>query len=179
MSSQYAAGVIVGIITILVIIVIINKLNKDNIKGHFDERQEFVRGRAYKYSSFTFMGLILVYLLVSETGIFDSLPVTHGCAAGFILFTGIMVYALYCIKNDAYLGIGVNAKSYKIMMWIVIACNTFTLVIRIIDGRFIENGKVTFQSGTYLMFVIVFVSIMISLQLRDSKLRKEEIDEES
>lgn len=179
MSIEYAAGVAAGVITALIVIVVINKVSKNSLKGHYDERQELVRGRGYKYAAFTFMGLILVYLFANELGVFDLLPVTHGCAAGFIFFAGVMVYALYCIHNDAYLGIGSSARSYKIVMWIVIACNTFTLITKIIDGEFMENGKIPFTSGTYLMFVIVFVCIMIALQVRGSRLRKEEADEES
>lgn len=179
MDMEFAIGSAIAVITVGALIVIIHKLNRKNVKGHFDERQELARGRAYKYSSFTFMILILVYLFINELGLFDSLPMTHGCAAIVIFFAGIMVYALYCIRHDAYLGVGTDMRSYRTVMWIVIACNAFTLISKIMDGELTESGKVPFSSGTYLMFVIVFSGIMISLQARDRRLRKEEADEES
>ena len=55
MSTSYAAGLAFGIVTALIIFALIWKFSKKSMKGTFDERQELVRGRGYKYASFTML----------------------------------------------------------------------------------------------------------------------------
>lgn len=179
MNNEYAAGVAVGILTALLILFIIRKLNKENKKGYYDERQELVRGRGYKYSMFTVIILLAVDMLGDEFGLFEILPVTHSTAACFIFMTGVMVYALYCIYNDAYLGIGANIKAYKITMWVVIIANLASLVSRIWAGELLENGKLSFSAATGIFFTIDFAIIMIALEIKSRREGKEETDEES
>ena len=58
MSTSYAAGLAFGIVTALIIFAVIWKFSKKSMKGTFDERQELVRGRGYKYASFTMLSLL-------------------------------------------------------------------------------------------------------------------------
>ena len=63
-SAEYATGMAVGIIAALALFFIIWKFNKTKLKGQFDERQELVRGRGYKYACFTLLGLAVLDLLL-------------------------------------------------------------------------------------------------------------------
>ena len=64
MNNDYATGLAVGIIVAIVILGIIWKFSKNKMKGKFDERQELVRGRGYKYACFTLLGLLTLDLLL-------------------------------------------------------------------------------------------------------------------
>ena len=66
MSTSYAMGLAFGIVTALIIFAVVWKFSKKSMKGTFDERQELVRGRGYKYACFTFLGLLVIDLLIES-----------------------------------------------------------------------------------------------------------------
>ena len=177
MSTGYASGLAVGIVTALIIFAIIWKFKKTKMKGQFDERQELVRGRGYKYASFTMLGLLCVDLLIESYNAFDVLPVPRTLALFFIILTGVMVYALYCIKNDSYFGVGTDVRTYRAVMWIVIVCNAISAFAGLKDGA-LEDGKLAFGPWASLLFCIAFASIMISLSVKQRSLAKEEAEED-
>ena len=76
MSTSYAAVLAFCSVTALIIFALVWKFSKKTMKGKFDERQELVRGRGYKYASFTLLGLITLDLLAESLGAFAKLPVT-------------------------------------------------------------------------------------------------------
>lgn len=177
MTTSYAAGLAVGIAAALVIFFVIWKFSKKHMKGQFDERQELVRGRGYKYASFTLLGLITLDLLIESLGAFDMLPVTRELALFFIILAGVMVYALYCIKNDSYFGVGMDTRTYRAVMWIVIVCNAVSAFSGLRDCAMI-GGKLVFGPCASLLFVIAFGIIMIMLNIRSKRAAIEEAEED-
>ena len=171
MNNDYAAGLAVGIIAAIVFFGIIWKFNKNKMKGKFDERQELVRGRGYKYACFTLLGLLTLDLLLESFRAFEILPVTRELFLFFILLVGVMVYALYCIRNDSYFGVGMDTRTYRAVMWIVIVCNAISAVSGLMDGGAMVDG-------TALIFVIAFVILMISLKVRSRSAALEESEED-
>lgn len=176
-STDYAKGLAFGIVTALIIFVIVWKLGKKTMKGNFDERQELVRGRGYKFATFTMLGLLVLDLLVESLGAFETLPVPRTLAIFFIILTGVMVYALYCIKNDSYFGVGTDMRTYRAVMWVVIVCNLISGVTGLKDGA-MENGKLDFGPCASLLFCAAFAVIMIALGVRNRKAAAEEMAEE-
>ena len=177
MSNSYAAGLAFGIVTALIIFIIIWKFSKKSMKGKFDERQELVRGRGYKYASFTMLGLITLDLLIESYNAFDTLPVPRTLALFFIILAGVMVYALYCIKNDSYFGVGTDYRTYRAVMWIVIVCNAVSGFSGLRSGA-MADGKLAFGPCASILFCIAFVMIMISLSAKQRSLAKEEAEED-
>lgn len=177
MSTSYATGLAFGIVTALIIYFIVWKLNKKTMKGKFDERQELVRGRGYKYACFTLLGLILVYLLTESYGAFEVIPVPRTLALFFIILAGVMVYALYCIKNDSYFGVGMDTRSYRAVMWVVIVCNAVSGFSGLRDGALLD-GKLAFGPCASLLFCIAFVIIMISLSVKQRSQAKEAAEDD-
>ena len=62
MNNSYTTGLAFGICFALIAYVVIYKFQKEKLSGHYDERQELIRGRAYKYSLFTMIFLLLADL---------------------------------------------------------------------------------------------------------------------
>lgn len=178
MSTSYAAGLAFGIVTALIIFVVIWKFSKKAMKGQFDERQELVRGRGYKYACFTLLGLITVDLLAESFGWFETLPFTRELALFAIILIGVMVYALYCIKNDSYFGVGTDTRTYRAVMWVVIVSNAISAFSNLRDGAMVD-GKLEFGRCASLLFVISFVIIMIALYVKKIRADREESDEEA
>ena len=178
MNSDYAAGLAVGIIAAIVFFGIIWKFNKNKMKGKFDERQELVRGRGYKYACFTLLGLLTLDLLLESFRAFEILPVTRELFLFFILLVGVMVYALYCIRNDSYFGVGMDTRTYRAVMWIVIVCNAISAVSGLMDGGAMVDGKLAFGPWAALVFVIAFVILMTSLKVRSRSAALEESEED-
>ena len=177
MSTSYAAGLVVGIVTALVIFFIIKKFLKKSMKGTFDERQELVRGRGYKYACFTMLIMLTLDLLLESFDAFETLPVTRTLAVFIMILVGVMVYALYCIKNDSYFGVGTDTRTYRAVMWIVIVCNAVSGFIGLKDGAMVD-GKLSFGPCASLLFCLAFVIIMITLRIKQNNMAKEEAEED-
>jgi hypothetical protein len=176
MSTSYEAGLAFGIVTALIIFALIWKFSKKTMKGTFDERQELVRGRGYKYACFTMLGLLTLDLLIESFGAFDALPVTRELAIFVIILAGVMVYALYCIKNDSYFGVGTDTRTYRAVMWIVIVCNAISGITGLKDGAIVD-GKLSFGPCASLLFCLAFVIIMIMISVKKRGMDKEEAAE--
>ena len=176
MSTSYAAGLAFGIVTALIIFAVIWKFSKKSMKGTFDERQELVRGRGYKYASFTMLSLLVIDLLIESLGAFETLPVTRTLAIFIMILAGVMVYALYCIKNDSYFGVGTDSRTYRAVMWIVIVCNAVSGFTGLKDGA-MEDGKLAFGPCASLLFCIAFCIIMITLAVKGRRSAEEAEDE--
>lgn len=176
-STGYTAGMAVGIIAALALFIIIWKFNKTKLKGQFDERQELVRGRGYKYACFTLLGLIVLDLLLEGIGAFETLPVGRDLYLFFVILTGVMVYALYCIKNDSYFGVGMDTRTYRAVMWVVIVCNALSAFSGLRDGA-MADGKLAFSPCASLIFCVAFIIIMISLNVRSRNAALEEAEDD-
>lgn len=177
MSTGYATGLAVGIAAALILFAIVWKLNKKIMKGQFDERQELVRGRGYKYACFTLLCLLVVDLIAESYGVFDSTPLTREIAIFVMILAGVMVYALYCIKNDSYFGVGTDTRTYRAVMWVVIVSNAISGFSNLKDGAMV-NGKLAFGPCASLLFCLAFVIIMIALYVKKYRLDKEEAAED-
>ena len=177
MNTSYAAGLAFGIVTALIIFALVWKFSKKTMKGKFDERQELVRGRGYKYAFFTILVLITLDLLAEGFDAYATLPVTRELALFFILLVGVMVYALYCIRNDSYFGVGTDYRTYRAVMWIVVVCNAFSAFSGLRSGAIVD-GKLAFGPCSALLFVVAFAIILISLSVKQRKAAIEEAEED-
>lgn len=178
MNNDYATGLAVGIIVAIVLFAIIWKFSKNKMKGKFDERQELVRGRGYKYACFTLLGLLTLDLLLECFRVFEALPITRELYLFFMILVGVMVYALYCVKNDSYFGVGMDTRTYRAVMWIVIVCNAISAVSGLMNGGAMVDGKLAFGPWAALICVIAFIILMISLKVRSRSADLEEAEEE-
>ncbi|MBQ3291844.1 MAG: hypothetical protein IJH43_05675 [Mogibacterium sp.] len=177
-SKDYAMGLAFGIVTALIIFALIWKFSKKGLKGTFDERQELVRGRGYKYATFTMLILLAIELLIESFDLFETLPITRTLTLFFIILAGVLVYAFYCIKNDAYFGVGTDARTYRIVMWAVIIVNAISGIIGLKNGAMVD-GKLAFGPVASLLFVAAFIMILVAMSIRNnSHAGEEESDEE-
>lgn len=162
-SIAYWLGFFVGILVVALVSVIFTIImKKKNGKCEYDERQELARGKAYKYAYFT----LLMYLLLSIIGmnlIEAHIPFTIVAFVGICI--SVSVYAISCIKNDAYIGLQRNANKTAIAFILAGIINLGCGCVRMVKGEqllaedFVDNVCINFMAGL-LLFLIAIVLLV-------------------
>lgn len=140
-SFGMAAGIAVGVIIGLIIIKFANKNKK--LKTEYDERQELVRGRGYRYAFYTIAIYETILLCVSIGG-FPDIPVEQYVFHAFGIFLGAGVLCAYCIWNDAYWGRNNDLRRFRATFSILLALNVFPVVLSLMTGVEMVNGYLDF-----------------------------------
>ena len=176
-SSSLFFLIIMLIISVMIIIltVILMLVTK---KPNYDERQEFERGRGFKFAFFTMLVSITISLIIDSSNILPGVGsiVLYGTS----IFAGLAVYVVYCIWNEAYIAPNQQKKSVMILFAIVTFTNIMISVNNILNGKLIENGKIGFgfiNILCVLTFSIVFFALLIK-EIYDKKTRSNESDDE-
>lgn len=174
MSTAYIMGIVVGVLVAVILALIIYKLTGNPWKGYYDERQELIRGRGYKYACFTLLILMAVDMLIEVTGFIDKLPVANEAIMFIFIITGVLVYAIYSIMHDAYLGIGQNGKSYTVMILFIVVVNLLAAVMSIRSDDVFEGGKFSTGVCMQLVSVVAFAAVLIAMWARKAQIKKQE-----
>ena len=148
-----ALGLLVGLLLVVVILKVTKKDGK--IKCKYDERQEVVRGRAFKYAFFTLMGCCIFYGVVNSMGERFYMDPLAGMV--FNICVGVTVYASYCIWKESYFSLNENPKRVLIAFGVIGVFNTAMGISHICDGSIMENGMVSFRCVNLICGIMLFV----------------------
>lgn len=174
MKTGILAGVICGlVIGGLMVIVLLKAMNADHsIKCKYDERQQLVRGKGFKYAFFTLLGYNLLAGmlndLVFKKPIMD-MPITM--ALGAII--GVLVYVLYCIWNEGYISLNENPKKVMIAFTVIGIANIGLGIGKILHEGLTENGMLTIDSINLLLGVMMLITVG-ALAIKSALNKKEE-----
>lgn len=176
-TEQVEKGFITGIaivfvVSLVLIMVILKTTKKDgSIKCKYDERQDLVRGRGFKYAFFT----LLIYNFVVPMFEICDVELPADSTALFMIgaIIGLLVYVIYAIWNEAYFSLNENPKKVMIAFAFIGVFNLMLGVMRMVDGTFLTDGKLTFHSINFLLG-IVFVIIFITLAAKQICNKREE-----
>ncbi|MEE1124923.1 MAG: hypothetical protein UHK60_01925 [Acutalibacteraceae bacterium] len=151
-------------IIIIIALIIISILKIKNKKSNFDERQELVRGKAYKYAFFSMAIYGAIYLLCSM--FIEKEFLTASMALIIDMFIGLVVSGVYSIWNEAFftLNIKQSPKAYIVLLIWVTLLNSYTGISAIIDGNIIENGTLSTASISLIgsiSLTIILITILI------------------
>lgn len=165
----FVIGLAIGLLVVAICLAV--SKNGDETKNQFDERQELVRGKGFKYGFFTLMlsNAVLLFLKVLEVPLFGNMEVAMTAS----IVVGVAVFASYCIWNDGYFALNENRKSLLIMFGLIGALNIVISMANLMAGEVIENGALTFRSAN-LFCALLFLVIFVVLLLKHIKDRKEE-----
>ena len=168
-----AMGLIIGIIISLFVIKAFNKDGK--MKTKYDEMQELVRGRAYKYAFWTFVFYEALLIIA------DCCNLDLRCSNYMLQFIGIiiavMVHAIYSIWNDAYIGLNTNPKRFAIICVLIALLNLAIGIGSITRVGLLENGMIR-DSLSNLLCGICFLVLAVVLFIKRSHDSAEEESEE-
>ena len=169
-SFAYIAGVVVGILVVAVAMYFFGRhAHTDGArKPKFDERQELIRGRGYKYAFFCLLAYLVVY---GAAGYLVMEPV----AGAFLgIMVGVAVYAGYTIWNDAYFAMNEKRRMYIGLFAVITVINAVAGISNCVQGRVIQDGRLSGGGSVNLMCAVLFLVIMVMLLVKEIAARREE-----
>lgn len=166
-------GVIIGCIIGIILLLFILKLTKTDgdIKCKYDERQELVRGKGFKYAFFTL--LFYNFAAACLTVAFEEIPID---SSGFLMIgvlIQLLVYVTYAIWNEAYFSLNENPRKVMIVLAVLGFVNLLFGIWQMADGRFLENGVLTFRSMNFFIGIVMII-IFLVLAVKQICRRREE-----
>ncbi len=177
MSTTASIGMVVGIMVGLVICVILFKFaNTDNkIKAKYDERQEAIKGRGYKYSFYTllFLEALLMILKMSEL----TIPVEDYLVHLGVILIGALVLCLHSIWNGVYWGLNNNHKRYYIIFAIAAVLNLIPVIAAFANNSITPEGfdSIPVMNLMVIVWLAVIGIVALIKKLLDSKENAEEV----
>ena len=137
----------------------------------YDEMQLKIRAKGYQIGFFTALFLMLVLILLCELNCLT--VVTPGFAIYTALIVSVTVFTIYCILNDAFLAIRGKANRYFFLFGMVVVIEGLVFVRSLVDGKMLEDGKLTFGSSAPAVIAVCFLAILITLAVKTIRNRKE------
>lgn len=164
MNSDFMGYVVAfGLMVVVAIMILIIRKKLGPECKNYDERQILIRGKGYRISFMTVLLLSFIY-----AGFFYGMTkdiISPQLVIFTIGFLGIMIYAVYCILNDAYLQVGQNPKKWIILMAFVIIANALAAFAGS-DQGLTAQGLATgmaINSIIAILFGVVLVVFLIKL----------------
>lgn len=158
----FLVGILTGIVVFVLLMLVVNK--NRSVKTEYDERQELLRGKGFKYGFFA--GLIYVVVLMLLDMMEIAIPATQEVIYFSIIFVAATVMTSYCILTGAYFGINNDRKRFYILSIFVMVINLLTPIRFMIDGSFIQNGLLS-TSCINLMCATLFFFISVECIIRN------------
>ena len=153
-------GILIGLIICFIAFKVMNKNGK--IKTEYDERQNEIRGLAYKYGFWTTCGYLGILFILSTLEV--DIPITTALLyfIGFVI--GAMVVCVYSILKGAYFGLNNIQKRWYIFMAFFMVFNFVVSFVEFKSGDMIIDGKLDLPFVNFIcgvMFLIIFVTTYI------------------
>ena len=148
--------VLVLAISALLIVVLLAMTQKgEGLKQNYDERQELLRGKGFKYAFYTM--LILNFALFTFETAEVYLPMSAGIAMFFSELIGVGVYAVYCIWKDAYFALNQKANTLTAVFFVMGTMNLMMGIDAFVKGVAIQNNQLTFRSMNLFCGILMLV----------------------
>ncbi len=165
------AGIIVGLIVVALVKIIIFKKDIGK-KDEYDERQELLRNRGFKYAYFsTLIGLGVVFLF---KGVFDfNITLSYSFMISTVLFLSLGIYVVYCIMHDAYFSLTSNRTKFGIMMTVLSLFNLASGIIAIVNGHADIHSE-SLAGIANLECGLVFLAAGLAMFIKNKMDKKEE-----
>ncbi|WP_297819738.1 hypothetical protein [uncultured Lactobacillus sp.] len=136
---------------LVAIFVVILFTNKGKTKVKYDERQEMIRNRSYKYGWYTVNLFLLAYVFVNNN--FNAKLDTNIILA--IVIFGALVVTFYQILKSAYFGIG---KKYPaIFGWLMLIVGLMNAVVVIQQFRLSHDLEIGNMACSTMLVVFLVV----------------------
>lgn len=124
----------------------------------YDERQILARGRAFMWGFFSLMICLMVY------GLTDMLielwcDTLTGCI--ICICVSLIVFAVICIRQDAFAGIGQKRKRNLTVLLVLTAANLLFGVSHIIDGDLLRDGLLSFRSVSLIVGATTGIVLLV------------------
>ena len=174
--DTYKLGFAAGFFAVIIAALILRKVLHRQ-QTVYDERQEMIRGIAYRYGFFSMMVAAVVYIFLAGIGLSGAVEPT--LAVFIVMITGVITYVSYSIAHGAYFGINNNRKRWIILDGVIVAVNAGCAVMEYMNGGLFENGVLTLSGNANLICAAAFAAIFAALIVKERSERMGNDDEES
>lgn len=160
MNAAMGLGMLCGIGFGLLVLWIVKRDRA--LKCKYDERQELVRGKGFKYGFYT---MILYNFLYASSELIFEKSYMDGSVAGLIsIFLGMAVSICYCIWKDSYISLNENPKQMMIVFAVLGIPNLIGGIRMFLSGEAVQNGKLTIHCINLLcalMCILFFITLFL------------------
>lgn len=157
-------GILIGVLAGLLLVIVILKVTKKDgsIKCRYDERQEKVRGRGFKYGFFALLiyNCVVALIIVVVDSCEGKRYVDDATLMLFGILFGVFIYASYCIWNEAYFSLNENRGRVFIAFAVIALVNFIIAAVNIMNGTMMKNGVLTFQCMNLLCGIMLVLIIL-------------------
>ncbi|MCR5468480.1 MAG: hypothetical protein K6F37_05915 [Lachnospiraceae bacterium] len=170
--TEYSLGYVAGFLaTFIVVIIITAWARKNKQKCEYDERQQLIRGKAYKYAFFgTFISAFCFMALIGS----EIYPVSAVHALFLTMMVGLVIYVVYSVWHDAYFTVNSNPSRYLILIAVIGIMNLFSGIVEVRANGFdiTENSN----GGSINLYLGVVFSILFVVLLLKKFVKKEDAE---
>lgn len=162
-------GLLSGVLAGTVIVMVLLRWTREDRgrKCRFDERQELVRGRGFRYGFFT---VTLSNIILAELQTVGERPFMDAEAAAFLsMLLGVLVHIGYCIWHEGYFALNENPGRMMVVFALLAVFNFAIFMVQLSHGEIIKNGVMTASAVNLwcaVEFLIIFV-ILFAKKLHD------------
>ncbi len=157
-NTYWFAGLFVGLILTAIIVM----ATKKKFIKEFDERQNILRGNAFRRAFFTVLAAAALY---TSAVIFLGRPLMEdGVSTMVIACIGTCVFGVDCIVHDAFFTVKEKPWPYMMVSGGVALTNGLNGIDMLREGKLVRNGLVTLQILTLMlaaMFLVLFLAVLI------------------
>lgn len=178
-SPYYVIGFICGILSVAIVSIILAKIAKKKNKNiEYDERQQAIRGQAYK-TGFKAFAVCEVLAMCNEIGFGF-----HFMDAGLLHFTFLIIsclaFVIHAMWNDAYFQGREKKIIWIIIMLVGIIFNLVCFFWRDSSENFTEDGLMSYAFINLFCAIFCFIILVngVIKILVDKKSEKKENQEE-
>lgn len=164
MSMEYLLGILCGAAAGVIFVMLILKWTKKDgsSKCKFDERQQLVRGRGFKYAFFALVICNAVYAAADAAMEEKMIDASVGICAGVVI--SAVVYACYCIWNEGYFALNESPKRVLIAFVLIALLNFGVFARSAMKNGIFEDGVLSVSCMNLLcgvMFLVVFATMLL------------------
>ena len=142
-----------------------------SVFAKYDERQQLVRGKGWKYGFFTIVAADAIYAVLVD--ILGFVPCHSVVSATASIILGVMVYCVYCIMHDGYYGLNENRRICNMIFLFIGLANLGIGTMNVIHGEMIVEGQISLKATNLLCAVLMFVILGASI-IKEAFEKKEE-----
>lgn len=174
-NNAFNMGLFLGVLIVIVAgLIYRKKFSKGEVKK-YDERQELMRGRAYKHG-FKSMIITILLLLFAEF-LLGRVFLDKIMYSLIIIIVGSCVFVVYTVVFDAYFYISMDRKKYMLILIIATVINLICAGLMMASGGVIVDGVLTIKSINIfvsLMLLVVIVAINFRSKIDDQLSKRED-----
>ena len=183
-SLAYVLGIISGVLCGLALVAFIMWLVKKmggkvdlEHRNAYDERQLVVRGKAYKAAYLTLTAYMIIFAILDDLMEIMLFMSVGGIWLGICL--SILVFAVICIVEDAYMSLYENAKGIILLLSFVAIVNLVVGCINLWHGLpLVTDGGLSVTTVNLMMGLLYLViSIVLCGKIIYNKKHPEEDEE--